>query len=77
MQIKTFPVTFVWADQTIEKKRLVLEIEEKSKSYEIDEIKDKEDLVVKRKIGSHKEKRHYYVSVITTGYFKEIEIRSK
>lgn len=54
---------------TIDEKKLVIEIEGKKKSYEIDQIEDKDSFKVKKRI--------YFVSVITTGYFRDIEIRSQ
>lgn len=67
--METFPVPFVWDDQTVNSKRVVLEIDGVRESYEIDEIEDKKHFSAKRKT--------YYVSVISTGYFRELEIRPK
>lgn len=67
--METFPVPFVWDDQTVNTKRIILEIDGVRESYEIDEIEDKKHFTAKRKT--------YYVSVISTGYFRELEIRPK
>ena len=63
----TFPVPFVWDNQTVKIKRIVLEIDGKTKEYEIDEIKEKASF----KVG----KKSYLVSLVSTGYYRELEIR--
>ena len=65
--MKSFPVPFCWDDQTINSKKLVLEIEGKNQAYTIDEIEDKKPI----KIGGMK----YYVSVILNGFYTEVQIR--
>lgn len=66
--IITYPVPFVWDNQIITEKRIVLEIDGKTKEYEIDEIKEKD----KFKVGK---KTKYYVCVISTGFYRELEIK--
>lgn len=63
----TYPVPFVWDNQIIAEKRIVIEIDGKTKEYEIDEIKEKD----KFKVG----KNTYYVCVISTGFYRELEIK--
>ena len=68
-KVATFPVPFVWDDQTHNDKRLIIEIDGHKKEYDIDEIEEKKPLVIKKK--------KYYVEVKSTGYFREIQIRDK
>jgi hypothetical protein len=65
--LQTFPVPFVWDNQTVKIKRIVLEIDGKTKEYEIDEIKQKDTF----KVG----KKSYFISLVSTGYYRELEIR--
>lgn len=66
-EIKTTPVPFVWDDQTYDDKKLVLKINGKKQSYDISTIGKKASFSV--------DKKQYYIEVISTGYFREVEIR--
>jgi hypothetical protein len=68
-KIETYPIPFVWDDQTKDDKKVIIEIDGQSKEYDLDEIQDKKDFVIKKK--------KYYVKLISTGYFRELEIRDK
>ena len=65
--LKTFPVPYAWDNQTKSNKKLIIEINDKSQAYSIEEIEDKKPII--------SEGIKYYVRVISTGYFREVEIR--
>ncbi|CAI2359786.1 unnamed protein product [Moneuplotes crassus] len=67
--IETYPIPFVWDDQTVNEKKIILEIDGQRKEYDLDEIKEKKDFVVKKK--------KYYIELISTGFFRELEIRDR
>ena len=46
-QIETFPIPFVWDDQTKDDKKIIIEIEGQKKEYDLDEIEDKKDFIIK------------------------------
>lgn len=58
----------MWDDLEANKKRLVIKIDGKKKEYDISDIGKKERFKVRG--------QSYYVNVISTGYFREIEIRN-
>lgn len=59
----------MWDDQSKNDKKIIIEIDGQKKEYDLDEIQDKKDFVIKKK--------KYYVKLISTGYFRELEIRDK
>lgn len=67
--IETYPIPFVWDDQTKDEKKIIIEIDGEKKEYDLDEIEEKKDFIIK--------KRKYFVKLISTGYFRELEIRDK
>eukprot|EP00344_Euplotes_crassus_P011103 CAMPEP_0197018198 /NCGR_PEP_ID=MMETSP1380-20130617/79966_1 /TAXON_ID=5936 /ORGANISM="Euplotes crassus, Strain CT5" /LENGTH=753 /DNA_ID=CAMNT_0042445389 /DNA_START=109 /DNA_END=2369 /DNA_ORIENTATION=- len=67
--IESYPIPFVWDDQTANDKKVILEIDGERKEYDLDEIQDKKDFVVKKK--------KYYIKLVSTGYFRELEIRDR
>lgn len=68
-QIETFPIPFVWDDQTKDEKKVTIRIDGHEKEYDLDEIEDKKNFVIKKK--------KFYVKLVSTGYFRELEIRDK
>jgi len=68
-KIETYPIPFVWDDQTVNEKKVTIEIDGQKKEYDLDEIQDKKDFIIKKK--------KYYIKLISTGYFRELEIRDR
>ena len=62
----SIPIPFVWDDQTIETKRVVLTWGDDRKKYDFDEIGDKKSFYIN--------KQKFHVKVISTGYFRELQI---
>jgi hypothetical protein len=68
-RIESYPIPFVWDDQSKDDKKVIVEIDGQKKEFDLDEIEDKKDFVIKKK--------KYYIKLISTGYFRELEIRDK
>lgn len=62
----SYPVPYCWDDYTKDNKKLVLEIDGKRQSYEIEEIEEKKPITA----NGYK----YYISVSTNGYYREVQI---
>lgn len=66
---ETYPIPFVWDDQCAKVKKVIIEIDGAKKEYDITELGDKPNFEAKHK--------KYYVKVISTGYFRELEIKDR